>query len=108
MTRTHGPSQLENKMLPVGEVSEAEVRREDQLLINEFGRSNMRLHLLRDEIKEFNVRSNCALPIVLHLQAPTRRAPRLHPLIPGALYPDRLAPCRPRSRTLAMQRTRLR
>ena len=39
------------------QVSDAEVRREDQLRINEFGRSNLRLHLLRDEIKDFVVRS---------------------------------------------------
>ncbi len=37
------------------EENDAEVRREDQDRINEFGRLNARLHEVRDEVKRLNV-----------------------------------------------------
>lgn len=42
-------------ILSKDEENDAEVRREDQDRINEFGRLNARLHEVRDEVEKLNV-----------------------------------------------------
>lgn len=53
------------------EESDAEVRREDQDRINEFGRLNARLHEVRDEVKKLKVSEECGIlfisPIEFHV-----------------------------------------
>lgn len=48
-----------------------QVRREDQLRINEFGRNNAQLHELREQKKALKVRARSRVQITIYLQEPT-------------------------------------
>jgi hypothetical protein len=55
----------EGMILTKDEENDAEVRREDQDKINEFGQLNARLHEVRAQSKKLKVRATAAVTVVL-------------------------------------------